>query len=136
MEKLSPFGKWESAWERQRPPGGGFGGWKGALWGLLVLEGFILDKYLPVLASSPVLRELLGGFFWFWFIKFFKEIGSGSVSNLIVYLFEIWDWDLVLVFFWFRGGFGFSSFFNFQVRPILRDSGSNIQNIKMDNAKN
>lgn len=86
---------------KAKAPGGGFGGWKGGLWGLLVLvEGFILDKYLPVLAGSPVLGGLLlGGFFWFWFITFFKAIGSGSVSNLFIYLFKIWDWDLVLVFF-------------------------------------
>jgi hypothetical protein len=47
-----------------KAPWGGFWvGWKGGLWGLLALEGFILDKYLPLLAGSPVLGGVLEGFF-------------------------------------------------------------------------
>jgi len=71
-KKICPFGKWGSAWER--PPGVGRGHGKGGLWGLLVLER----------GWFPGFRGTFRGIFWFWFITFFKEIGSSSVSIFLI----------------------------------------------------
>ncbi len=64
MEKPSPFGKWESAWERSPWGGFGGGGWKVGLWGLLVLERFILRQVPTRVGWFPGSKgDFLGDFF-------------------------------------------------------------------------
>jgi hypothetical protein len=73
-----------------------------------------------VLAGSPVLRGTFWGIFLVLVHNIFqRDLVPVRFQVFLIYLFQIWDWDLVLVFLGFRGSFWFRFFFYFQVRPIL-----------------
>ncbi len=86
------------------------------LWGLLVLERFILRQVPTRVGWFPGSKGDFSGFFLVLVHNIFqRDLVRVWFQVFLIYLFQIWDWDLVLVFCGLGGGFGFNSFFIFKL---------------------